>query len=182
MNEKNPWQIIDKETKYENNWIKVIHHNVKISNGNIGVYGVVEFKNIAVGIIALDENNDIYLVGQFRFPLNQYSWEIPEGGCLIEKELPLDAAKRELLEEVGLIAEHWTELGKIHTSNSVCDEIGYIFLAEKLQKTNSNPEETEILQIKKVNLNTAFEMVMKNEITDSISITGIMKAYYLKSQ
>ena len=173
--EANPWQILKKETTYENNWIKVIHHDVLKPNHEHGVYGVVDFKNIAVGIVPLDEFGFTWLVGQYRFPIEQYSWEIPEGGCLKGFESPLEAAKRELKEEVGLVAENWTEIGSIHTSNSVCNEIGYYYLAENLSQFASSPEDTEVLKIIKIHLKKAVEMVFNNEITDSISIAAILK-------
>jgi ADP-ribose pyrophosphatase len=170
----NNWKIKSTTTPYENKWIKVDHHEVVTPSGTDGIYGKVHFKNIAVGIIALDEDHNIWLVGQYRFTLDLYSWEIPEGGCP-EGEDPLEAAKRELKEETGIIAEQWSSLGTIHTSNSVTDEVGYIYLAEQLTYTSPEPEETEDLALKKIPLSQAVEMVMDNEITDSISIAGILK-------
>ncbi len=178
--DSNPWQILKKETTYENNWVKVIHHEVLKPNQEPGVYGVVDFKNIAVGIIPLDEFGYTWLVGQYRFPIQEYSWEIPEGGCLKGHEAPIDAARRELLEEVGLIAHNWSEMGTIHTSNSVCNEVGYYFLAENLTHVESSPEDTEILKIQRVHLKKAVEMVLNNEITDSISIAAILKVAKFK--
>jgi ADP-ribose pyrophosphatase len=118
-------------------------------------------------------------VGQYRFPLQEYSWEIPEGGCPFLEE-PLEAGKRELLEETGIVASKWTMISKIHTSNSVCNEVGYIFLAENLEFSDAEPEDTEDLQIIKVPLKEALRMVMENKITDSISIAGILKVAILK--
>lgn len=177
----NPWTVINKETKYENNWIEVIHQDVLNPKGGKGIYGTVNFKNIAVGIVPLDANNNTWLVGQYRFPLNQYSWEIPEGGCPIATgEEVLDTAKRELKEETGLLAETWTLISKLHTSNSVCNEVAYIFLAENLSQVESEPEDTEQLVVKKVSLEKALDMVLKDEITDSMSVAGILKVARLK--
>ena len=117
------------------------------------------------------------MVGQYRYTLNEYSWEIPEGGCPTDT-LPLDTAKRELLEETGIQAKKWTQLLKIHTSNSVTDEYGFAYLAQDLSFGVAMPEETEDLQIKKLPLKEAFEMVMRNEITDSLSIAALMKAMW----
>jgi ADP-ribose pyrophosphatase len=172
--EKNPWKVLSKSTKYENNWIEVVHHEVLNPSGNAGVYGTVNFKNIAIGVIPVDEEGNTWLVGQYRFPIEAYSWEIPEGGCP-EGESMLDAAKRELLEETGLVAEKYTLLSKIHTSNSVCKEVGYIYLAEGLRQETAEPEETEQLVVRKIRLNDAIEMVMKGEITDSLSVAGLLK-------
>ena len=111
--------------------------------------------------------------------MEEYSWEIPEGGCPIGEDI-LDAAKRELLEETGFSAQKWTLISKIHTSNSVCNEVGFIFLAEELHEGQAEPEETEDLIIKKVSLKEAVDLVMNNQITDSISIAGILKIARLK--
>jgi 8-oxo-dGTP pyrophosphatase MutT (NUDIX family) len=180
MAEKNPWTVVDQKLKYSNPWIDVVHHDVLIPGGNSGIYGMVHFKNIAIGIVAIDEEKNIYLVGQYRFPLKAYSWEIPEGGCLLGQEEPIDAAKRELEEEVGILAERWTQISMIHTSNSVCDEVGYIFLAEGLKQTTAKPEATELLTTKKLPLHSAVEMVMNSEITDAISIAGILQVARLQ--
>ncbi len=180
MNEKqNPWKILDSEVKYQNNWIEVVHQNVINPSGGIGIYGTVNFKNIAVGVVPIDENDNTWLVGQFRFPLNEYSWEIPEGGCPDGEEV-LATAKRELKEETGLLAEKWTLISKLHTSNSVCNEVAYIFLAEDLTQSESQPEETEQLQVKKITLKEALEKVLKDEITDSMSVAGILEVARLK--
>ncbi len=178
-NNQNPWIVLDSEVKYKNNWIEVIHRNVLNPSGGKGIYGTVHFKNIAVGIVPIDTNGHIYLVGQYRFPIEAYSWEIPEGGCPEGEEI-LDCAKRELKEETGLIADNWQLISKLHTSNSVCDEVAYIFMAESLQETESEPEETESLKIKKISLQEALDLVMKNEITDSMSVAGILKVAKLK--
>lgn len=180
MNENtNPWQILDSEVKYENNWIQVVHQNVINPNGGKGIYGTVNFKNIAVGVVPIDEYENTWLVGQYRFPLNEYSWEIPEGGCPDGEEV-LETAKRELKEETGLIAQNWSLISKLHTSNSVCNEVAYIFLAEHIIQSESQPEDTEQLQVKKVSLKEALDMVLADKITDSMSVAGILKVARLK--
>jgi 8-oxo-dGTP pyrophosphatase MutT (NUDIX family) len=174
------WNILNTSTTYENNWIKVDHHEVITPSGNHGIYGKVNFKNTAMGIVALDEENYIWLVGQYRFTLDEYSWEIPEGGCP-EGEDIFNGAVRELKEETGIIAKKWTYIGKVHTSNSVTDEVGYIYLAQDLIYGEPDPEETENLSLKKVHINEALRMVMENEITDSISAIAILKVHRLIS-
>ncbi|MBK9509650.1 MAG: NUDIX hydrolase [Cytophagaceae bacterium] len=177
--QKNTWKKLSTQVVYENPWIEVEHHEVLNPSGGNGIYGQVNFKNIAIGIIPVDNELNTWLVGQFRFPIEEYSWEIPEGGCPLGEDI-LEAAKRELKEETGFSAEKYTMIAKIHTSNSVCREVGYIFLAENLTQGDSEPEETEDLQIKKISLKEAFDLVMNNQITDSLSVAGIMKVAILK--
>lgn len=177
--QKNTWKKLSTQVVYENPWIEVEHHEVLNPSGGNGIYGQVNFKNIAIGIIPIDNELNTWLVGQFRFPIEEYSWEIPEGGCPLGEDI-LEAAKRELKEETGFSAEKYTMIAKIHTSNSVCREVGYIFLAENLTQGDSEPEETEDLQIKKVSLKEAFDLVMNNQITDSLSVAGILKVAILK--
>ncbi|WP_299251204.1 NUDIX domain-containing protein [uncultured Cytophaga sp.] len=174
----NPWKTIRSKEIYENPWISVREEDVLKPNGEPGIYGVVSFKNKAIGIVPIDSEGYTYLVGQFRYTLNAYSWEIPEGGGPMN-ETPLEAAKRELQEETGLIASTWKDLGRIHTSNSVTDEEGFLFLATDLTPGPSNPEDTEQLIIKRVSLKDAVAMVMNGEITDSLTIAGLLKASLL---
>jgi 8-oxo-dGTP pyrophosphatase MutT (NUDIX family) len=174
MNTVNPWTITDTQMVYTNNWIEVIHHNVINGSGNKGIYGKVHFKNIAIGIIPIDNENNTWLVGQYRFPLNTYSWEIPEGGCPLNQQ-PIEAAKRELLEETGLVAQEWTEILQMHLSNSVSDELAIVFIAKNLIQHQPQPEDTEQLTLKKLPLNSAFKMVETGEITDAVSIAALQK-------
>ena len=144
-----PWQTLTNRTVYENPWIKVVHNEVINPAGNEGIYGVVHFQNLAVGVIPLDNQMNTWLVGQYRYPLDVYSWEIPEGGCPIGSN-PLEAAQRELKEETGITATDWTPLGQFHISNSVTDESGFLFVAQSLTFGQAAPEETEELAIRKV--------------------------------
>jgi 8-oxo-dGTP pyrophosphatase MutT (NUDIX family) len=174
------WKTISKKDIYENAWIEVSHHEVINPSGNNGIYGVVHFHHKAIGIIAVDEQLNIVLVGQDRYPLNAYSWEIPEGGCPIGED-NLSAAKRELKEETGLEASQWEPLCKFHLSNSVTDEEGQLFLARNLKAGNSSPEETENLSVKRVTLEEALLLIDRGEITDAITIMGIYKLALMKS-
>lgn len=175
---QNPWKTIRKETAYDNPWISISHRDVINPAGNPGIYGVVHFKNIAVGIVPLDENNHTWLVGQYRYTLDQYSWEIPEGGCPAG-ESTLAAAQRELEEETGIIAASWEPLLDLHTSNSVTDEYGIAYIARDLSFGKAAPEETEDLQVKKVPFQEAYQMVMDGRITDVLSMVAIMKTQLL---
>ena len=144
---ENPWKTLEKEVKYDNPWIKITESKTINADGGKGIYGVVHFKNIAIGIIPLDENYNTWIVGQYRYPLNQYSWEICEGGGLHNDDI-LDSAKRELKEELGMEANTWTKLLDMHLSNSVSDEKGIIFIAKDLSYYNPEPEEGEVLHVR----------------------------------
>lgn len=181
QSEENPWKITSEETQYNNPWINVTEFQVINPSGNPGIYGKIHFKNKAIGILALDENQNTYLVGQYRFPLNQYSWELPEGGGPLESE-PLDSAKRELLEETGLKASKWTEILRMYLSNSVCDEEAIIYLAQNLEQFEAEPEETEQLMIRKLPFEEVYQMVCKGEITDAITIAAVLKVHILLSE
>jgi 8-oxo-dGTP pyrophosphatase MutT (NUDIX family) len=172
---ENPWQTLASQPIYDNPWISVREDQVLKPNGQPGIYGVVSFKNKAVGVVPIDEEGYTYLVGQFRYTLNAYSWEIPEGGSPLH-ETALSTAKRELMEETGLSAQQWFDLGPIHTSNSVTDEVGRLYLATGLTQGNSEPEDTEQLIIKKIKMHEALQMVLRGEISDSLSIAGLLKA------
>jgi 8-oxo-dGTP pyrophosphatase MutT (NUDIX family) len=176
----NPWTMLSERTVYDNNWINVAEHEVINPSGGKGIYGKVHFKNKAIGIVAIDAHENTWLVGQYRYPLNEYSWEIPEGGGLIGQPL-LESAKRELKEETGITADSWHLLMRVHTSNSVTDEEGFIFLAENVKEGESAPEETEAdLVVRKLPFREALHLVMSGEITDSLSIAGILKVARLK--
>jgi ADP-ribose pyrophosphatase len=181
MEEINPWKTLKSEVKYENPWIKITENDTINANGGKGIYGVVHFKNIAIGIIPLDEDYNTWIVGQYRYPLNEYSWEICEGGGPLNEGV-LDSAKRELKEELGLEANSWSEIMETHLSNSVSDEKGVIFIAKELSYHQPEPEEGEVLQLKKLPFIKVYEMVMNGEITDSLSIIGILKAKLLIDQ
>src|ERR687889_405716 len=127
---KNPWLSVSSKRVYDNPWITVREDRVVRPDGESGIYGVVHYKNIAVGVLAIEEDH-VYLVGQYRYPLDRYSWEIPEGGCP-EGEEPLAAARRELEEETGLRAEKWEKMCEADLSNSVTDEVAVLFLATGL--------------------------------------------------
>lgn len=179
MSTENNWETLTDQLVYENAWLKLHHRDVINPAGKEGIYGVVSFKNKAIGIVPLDTENNVYLVGQFRYTLNEYSWEIPEGGGPLHEE-PLVAAQRELKEETGLVANKWTKIARIHTSNSATDEEGFLYIAEELSQFEMEPEETEQLMVKKMPLLAAVDMVMRSEITDSLTVAGILMAARLK--
>jgi len=171
----NPWKTLSTRPLYDNPWISVREDQVVNPGGGRGIYGVVHFKNKAIGIIPVDEEGYTWLVGQYRYALEEYCWEIPMGGGPLHIDV-LESAQRELKEETGFTAARWTMIARIHTSNSVTDEEGFVFLAEGLTPGETAPEETEDLAVRKVHLREAVAMVMDNRITDAISVGGILKA------
>jgi 8-oxo-dGTP pyrophosphatase MutT (NUDIX family) len=172
--EDNPWQIVSEKEIYDNPWIGITEFQVINPSGNPGIYGKVHYKGFAIGILPLDEDMNTYLVGQYRFTVDQYSWEMPEGGGAFDVD-PLESAKRELLEETGLKASHWTEIQRMHLSNSVSDELSIIYIARGLQQFEAEPEDTEQLIIKKVPFEEVYRMVNDGEITDSLTVAAVLK-------
>lgn len=179
--EDNPWKITSQKNIYDNPWINVTEFQVINPAGNPGIYGKVHYKNLAIGVLPLDEELNTYLVGQYRFPLNQYSWEMPEGGGP-EGTDPLESAKRELLEETGLKASQWTEIQRLHLSNSVSDELSILYLARGLEQFEAEPEETEQLIIKKVPFADMYRMVCDGEITDAMTVAAVLKVQLLLTE
>ena len=173
----NKWQTHTVETKYDNPWIRVEEHTVTTPGGTEGIYGKVCMKNKAIGIIAADRNGYIYLVGQHRYTLDQYHWEIPTGGVPLHED-SLEGAKRELKEETGLTADNWEELISLHTSNSVTDEQATVYLATGITEGEPCFDDTEDLAIKRVAFSDALNMVLTGEITDAISVAAILKTAY----
>jgi 8-oxo-dGTP pyrophosphatase MutT (NUDIX family) len=176
--EENPFQVRSKRDVYENAWIRVTENEVIRPDGKPGVYGVVHFKNRAVGVIAY-EDGKLWLVGQHRFPLDLYSWEIPEGGSP-EGETLEETARRELAEETGLRARRLERIVELHLSNSVTDEYGVVFLARDLTPGEARPEGTERLSLAEVTLEEAYRRVTEGEITDSLSVAGILRLRLLQ--
>ena len=172
--EINNWIVKTEQTHYENSWIKVTEYQVINPSGNEGIYGKVHYKNIAIGIIPLDKDGNIHMVGQYRFVLNKYSIEIPEGGGDPDID-PLESAKRELKEETGLKADKWEKILEMHLSNSVTDELAIVYLATNLMQEESAPEETEKLTITKMTLDEVYEMIIDNKITDAITVAAILR-------
>jgi 8-oxo-dGTP pyrophosphatase MutT (NUDIX family) len=178
---KNRWQTLSSKEIYDNRWIQVEEHEVINPAGGKGIYGKVHFKNKAVGIVPLDNEGNTWLVGQWRYPLNQWSWEIPEGGGPLKEDV-LISAQRELKEETGITAQRWTKIVNAHLSNSVSDEEGFIFLAEDLEFGESEKEETEAdMKLWKLPFTEVLAMVMDGRITDSLSVMGILMVARLKN-
>jgi 8-oxo-dGTP pyrophosphatase MutT (NUDIX family) len=171
----NPWKTLSTREVYSNPWIRVREDQVINPSGNPGIYGVVEYKHRAVGVIPIDDEGFTWLVGQYRYTHDIYEWEIPEGGCPKGEDL-IECAKRELLEETGIIAsEYELILDGLQLSNSVSNEKAWIFVARGLSFVNATPEETEKLEVKKVPLAQAIEMALNGDIRDAMSVAGLLK-------
>ena len=175
MNEaKNPWTVLSQTLVYENPWIRLNHHDVLDPSGGPGVYGTVHFKNQATGVVPIDEKGNVVLVGQYRFPLRAYSWEIPEGGGE-HSVSALESAKRELREECGLAARQWREIVCMDLSNSVTDERSTAFLAWDLFAADGQPEKTERIEVARVPFWGAVERAKRGEIRDAISVAALYR-------
>ena len=173
---RSPWTRRASRVVYDNPWIRVRDDRVIRPDGQPGVYGVVEMKSWAVGIVPLTDDGDTFLVGQYRYTLDLYSWEIPEGGAS-KLATPLDSARRELREETGIAAARWTYLGEAHLSNSVTDEVGCVFLAEGLAFGDAEPEETEELRVRRLPFAEAVAMALVGEISDALAVIGLLRAH-----
>lgn len=167
-----PWRRRSRRVAYENDWISVWHDEVDRPDGSPGIYGVVHFANLAVGVVVLDEEDRVLLVGQHRYSLDAYSWEIPEGG-VPSGESAIDGARRELREETGVDATGWRELVRLHLSNSISDEAGVVFAALAAGHGTPTPDPTEDLAVRWVPFEAALTMMTMGEITDALSVIGL---------
>lgn len=180
MNEyRNPWKTLAVREVYDNPWIRVTAEDVVKPSGNPGIYGKVSFKNLACGIVPIADDGDTWLVGQFRYPLDAYSWEIPMGGVPLDED-PLAGARRELLEETGLTAARWSLILECHVSNSVTDEAGVVYVAEGLAEGEPRFDETEDITIRRLPFAEALAMALEGRITDLLSVAGLLKLARLR--
>jgi ADP-ribose pyrophosphatase len=167
-----PWTRRTRRVAYQNPWLTVWHDEVVQPDGQPGLYGVVHFANLAAGVLVLDDEDRVLLVGQHRYALDAYSWEIPEGG-VPAGETALEGARRELLEETGVTATDWQELARLHLSNSVSDELAILFLATGLEHGTATPDGTEALAIRWLPFAEALEMTLDGRITDAMTVVAI---------
>ncbi len=174
------WTKLSSRTVFENDWMQVLEDHVINPGGGENRYGHVHFKNRAVAIIALDDDDNTWLVGQQRYTLGEYSWELPMGGAPLDEE-PLAAAKRELKEETGMTANHWEEVMRLHTSNSITDEVGLVYVATGLTQGDPQTEEMEELAVRSLPLDAAVHMVLDGEITDAISAAALLRLAVLRA-
>jgi 8-oxo-dGTP pyrophosphatase MutT (NUDIX family) len=169
-----PWVRRSRRVAYENAWITIWHDEVSRPDGSPGIYGVVHFANLAVGVVVIDDEDRLLLVGQHRYALDEMSWEIPEGG-VAPTESPVDGARRELREETGVEAATWSEIGRLHLSNSISDEAGILYLARDLSLGPSQPDATEQIEVRWVAFDEALAMTLDGRITDALSVIGLQR-------
>ena len=168
------WKKLSSRTVFENPWMTVYEDHVINPGGGENQYGYVHFKNRAVAVVPVDNEAHTWLVGQDRYTLGEYSWEVPMGGSPPDEDL-LTTAHRELKEETGLVAATMTEIMKVHPSNSITDEVGYIYLARDLEEGEPDPEEMEVLTVRRLPFADVLDMVWSGEITDGISCLALMR-------
>ena len=168
------WKTLESKTIYDNPWITVLEDRVLNPGGGQNKYGHVRFKKTAIGIVPIDSQGNTWIVGQHRYTLSEYSWEIPMGASETGERF-IETAHRELKEETGLSATSMTKLMRVHTSNSITNEVGYVFVARGLTLGATSFDEMEVLKIRKLPLQEAVKMVMQGEITDAISVAAILR-------
>ena len=178
--EGNPWKTLATRAIYDNPWINVREDQIIRPDGKPGIYGVVHFKNHAVGVLPVDDDGSIWMVGQHRYPLDMYSWEIPEGGGPPGED-PLETARRELVEETGLVAAEYERISISHLSNSVSDELATVFRATGLTHGPSEPEGTERIEVRRVPWPEAWRMVRSGQITDSMTVIAPVSYTHLRA-
>jgi ADP-ribose pyrophosphatase len=174
MIKRGPWTTLKEEVRYDTPWISVTHHDILDPSGRQGIYGTVHFKNLAIGVVALDEDLNTWIVGQYRYPIQAYSWEIPEGGG--KRDIPpLASAQRELREEAGIEAARWTEILRMDLSNSASDEHAILFVAQGLSFYPPQPDHDEELELKKLPFEALYDRVIRGEVLDSLTVAAVLR-------
>jgi len=170
------WKTLESRIVYDNPWITVKEDKVINPGGGNNDYGHIHFKKTAIAIIPLDDDGNTWIVGQDRYTLGEYSWEVPMGASEAGED-PLDTAHRELKEETGLSASEMKPLMKLHTSNSLTDEVGFVFVARCLSEGATQFDEMEVLDIRKLPLEEVIAMIGRGEITDAISVAAVLRVW-----
>lgn len=170
-----PFRVLDRTALYDSPWVRLREDRFEHRRGKLGRYAVCGFQRTGCGVLALDEQDRVVLVGQWRYPLELYSWEIPEGGGEAS-ESPLAAIQRELREEAGLTASVWEPLAFFHNSNSSTDEEAYLFLARGLQDApgGSAAELDEELLLHREPFDQCVARVLSGELSDALTVVAIL--------
>lgn len=178
MAKRGPITIHGARPLYGNSWIRLTDYDCSVSSGRRFAYTVVSFEKLAAGVVPLHDDGTVTLVGQHRFPLDAYSWEIPEGGIEDDEEV-LPGIQRELAEEAGLAAANWQQILHLHLSNSVTDEQAVVFMATGLSDVPASPDDTEDLALKRIPLIEALDMCSDGRITDAITVAGLLQVHLM---
>lgn len=178
---ENPWTVLESKIVYQTEWLRVREDRVRDRDGVETTYSVVELPH-SVAIVVFNDKDEVALVGQWRYPHQRFSWEIPTGGCSGAEELPLAAAQRELQEETGVTATDWQELGTIDNSNGSTTDTAHLFVARATARVGSDPDPTEKLSVRWVAFDRAIEMVQAGDITESGSVVALLKVAGIKQQ
>jgi len=168
------WIRLASRVIFDNPWITVREDHVINPGGGENQYGHVQFKNQAIAIVPIDDEGHTWIVGQDRYTLGEYSWEVPMGGSPLGED-PVESARRELREETGLTAGRMQELMRVHVSNSITDEVGYLFLAKDLTPGEMNLEETENITARRLPFEEALAMTLSGEMTDALSCLALLR-------
>lgn len=178
----NPWKTIKTKNVYENNWIKVEESDVITPNGKEGIYGVVRPKNYAIAILPIDEDYNTWIVGQYRYTTESFEWELPKGGCPIGEEGPMEAGRRELKEETGISAKTWTRVLISNLSNCFTDEVSFSYVAQHLSFQEPEPDENEVIEVRKIHFDELVELALAGEIKCSLSQSTIFAFKIMKDR
>jgi 8-oxo-dGTP pyrophosphatase MutT (NUDIX family) len=171
----NPWKTLTSRIAYENAWMRVREDAVLRPDGQEGIYSVVELRP-SVGVVALNAAQEIVLVGQWRYPLGRYSWEIPRGGSTAGETDPEAVAKRELREEAGVEASHWQKLGAVDVNNGITSDVEHLFLATGLACGESHQDPEEQIEVRWTPFDEAVRMALGGEISEVCSVAAILMA------
>jgi len=173
-----PWKDASERTVYENDWLRLTEHDATAPTGAPAVYAVMRPKSLAVGVLPIHEDGTVTLVGQSRFALADFSWEMPEGGAPFDED-PLAGIKRELAEEAGLKAAHWREALRLQLSNSVTDERGIVWLCWDLSPTPIAPDPTEVIVTARTPFLTLLDAIDKGQVQDALTVATALRAYHM---
>jgi 8-oxo-dGTP pyrophosphatase MutT (NUDIX family) len=174
----NPWTVKRVTRPFENDWFAIDAHDVVRPDGVDGNYSVIRVRRLAVGVLPIDDAGHVHLVGQWRFPLGRYSWEMPEGGAEPSEDA-LECARRELEEETGLSAQTYQQILEMDLSNSLTDERAVLYLATKLRDGQSNPEAVEVLQRRTAPFAEVLQRVADGRIRDSLTVAAVLRAHHM---
>lgn len=173
-----PWRSQSTRIVYENPWLALTEHEAVAPTGAPALYAAVRYRNLAIGVLPLHDDGSVTLVGQHRFPLADYSWELPEGGAPMGED-PLDGARRELAEEAGLAASDWRQVLRFQLSNSITDERGFGYVALGLSPTPVAPDPTEVFQIVRRPFAELLDLAVRGRLQDMITVALLLRAYHM---